>query len=115
MKKSYQIQNKKQLKAQLLSIKLNLRAKEAEIQEDAKAYLNHTASRILGRNKKIKPPVLVAKSVTRFFEGKVLIHILPRFVKGYMMKRSGWLSRSLASLFAKKIGRSLDKTYFEPK
>jgi hypothetical protein len=115
MKKNYQIQNKKQLKAQLLSIKLNLRAQELGIQEDAKAYLHHTASRILGKNKKNKPPVLGAKSVNRFFEGKVLIHILPRFVKGYLMKRSGWLSRSLANMFAKKIGRSLDKTYFEPK
>jgi len=111
----YQIKNRKQLRGQMSAIKLNLRIQEAQLQQNASAYLSYTAKHILGKNKHPKLPVLVGNILPHFSQGEVLIHILPQFVRRYVMTRSGWISKSIASIFAKKIGKTLDKAYFDAK
>lgn len=113
--KIYQIKNKQQLKAQLSYLKSNLRAQEAEMLQVTKAYLNHKSQKLLGKNKSSKPPELAPKSIQHYLDGKVLIHILPQFMNKFLSKKSGWLSRFGLNLISKKLGKSLDKVYFNPK
>lgn len=113
--KIYQIKNKQQLKTQLSYLKSNLRVQEAEMLQVTKAYLNHKSQKLLGKNKSSKPPALAPKSIQHYLDGKVLTQILPEFVNRFLLKKSGWLSRFGLKLISKKLGKSLDKVYFNPK
>lgn len=112
MKKIYHIKNKKELKAELAALKLSLRIREKDLQQDAKGYAAQLVKRTIGGKKKEVLPRLVPNRIKQYTEGKVMVHILPEFVRNYLMKKSGWLSRFVAHLFSKKVSKELDKAYF---